>query len=125
MSTLPADGGTHTHTHNLTTMYHGPVGRQLYSYTGPPALHTCLIITCSFCIYIVCILDVGNKILFYSITFLGISTSTPTWMILGDCGLYPLRTSRKVHMIRYFHKLSRTPRDRLLWKVFAYDHTHA
>ena len=58
-------------------------------------------------------------------TFLGISKSTPTGMIIGDCGLYPLGISRKVHMIKYFHKLSLTPRDRLLWKVFSYDHTHA
>ena len=53
-------------------------------------------------------------------TFLGISKSTPTGMIIGDCGLYPLRISRKAHMIKYFHKLSLTPRDRLLWKVFSY-----
>jgi len=35
------------------------VGRQLYSYTGPTAFHII------FYIFIVCIVDVGNKILFY------------------------------------------------------------
>ena len=68
---------THTHTQHLTVMYYGAVGRQLHSYTGPPAIKICLTITFSLyrmepliCFpiqniyrYIVCTVDVGNKIL--------------------------------------------------------------
>ena len=57
--------------------------------------------------------------------YLGTVKTTPTSMILGDCGMYPLQISRKVNMVRYFYKLIMLPRDRLLWKVFQYDHDHA
>jgi hypothetical protein len=61
-------------------LYHGPVGRQLYSYTGPPAFHNYRIFTCSFCTYIVCIVDVGNKV--YSIPIL----SSHHFMRIGFTG---------------------------------------
>ena len=46
-------------------------------------------------------------------------------MILGDCGLYPLHIARKVNMVKYFYKLSTISTDRILWKVFHFDHTNA
>jgi len=55
-------------------------------------------------------------------SFLGTAKTTPTSMIIGDCGLYPLHITRKVNMVKYFHKLSTMSTDRLLWKVFNFDH---
>lgn len=57
MSVLLADGDTHTP--NFTIKYYGAVGRQLYSYTGPPAFQRWF----TFSLYIVCTVEVGKTFL--------------------------------------------------------------
>ena len=57
--------------------------------------------------------------------YLGLTITAPTAMILGDSGIYPLRIMRKVNIISMFYKLSHLPEDRLLKKVFLYDHGHS
>ena len=57
----------------------------------------------------------------YIKTFLGTMKTTPTPMILGDFGEYPLIINRKINMIKYWLHLISTPPDRLMRKVYKLD----
>ena len=42
-------------------------------------------------------------------------------MILGDSGMFPQYTARRIHMVKYYHRLLSLPEDRLLKQVFMHE----
>ena len=53
-------------------------------------------------------------------TLLGVKASTSTAAVLGELGQFPLIITRKVNMIKYWHKIINGPHERLRYKCYQF-----